>query len=288
VRRLLGVLRRRALGLGALAAVGAVAAALATLPSASGAFTARIANSADTATTAKYFRCTDALAQDAASAVFQWPLSDAAGAAGPADISGQGHPGTYQGTVTTTSAAPLACPRDGGTAWSLDGATTYADYAVQQTNPQVFTIEIWFRTTVAGGKLIGFGASATGANSTYDRHLFLTTTGAVVFGVYSSGAHTVTSAASGYNDGKWHYAAATLSSAGMALYVDGKAAVTNPTTAAESGTGYWRVGYDSISTTWSTPQTRTFFTGDLRYAAVYSTALTAAQITAHWAAGTGT
>ncbi|GAA2750661.1 LamG domain-containing protein [Amnibacterium kyonggiense] len=286
MRSLRAELRGRALGLGALAAAGLLGLALTAVPGASGGYSAKLTNGADTATTAKYFLCSDALAQDQASALFQWPLNDAAGSAGPADISGQGHTGAYQGTVTTNASTPISCPRDGGTAWTLDGATNYADYPVQQTNPQVFTVEIWFRTTVAGGKLIGFGANATGANTTYDRHVFLAANGSLVFGVYSGGAHTVSSPGP-YNDGRWHYAAATLSSAGMALSVDGRSAVTGTTTVAENGSGYWRVGYDSISTTWSSPQTKTYFTGDLRYAAVYTTALTSSQIAAHWAAGVG-
>jgi len=74
----------------------------------------------------------------------------------------------------------------------------------------------------------------------------------------------------------------------MTLYVDGVAVGTNPNTAAEAGTGYWRVGYDSISTSWTSPAVSGYFKGRLRYAAVYTSALTAQQIGAHWGAGSGT
>lgn len=258
--------------------------ALAT-PGAFGGYSAAITNSTDSAGTASAFQCTSALAPDSASALFQWPLSDPAGSTSVADISGSAHAGVYQGTTTTDSSAPMACPRDPGTSWALDGATQSAYYNAPQTNPQVFTVEIWFRTTVAGGKLIGFGTTKTGGSSQYDRHLYINSSGQVVFGVYSSTAHAVTSPAT-YTDGAWHSAAGTLSSAGMVLYVDGVQVASDPSsTAAENATGYWRVGYDTIGGVWPNAPASAYFKGRLRYAAVYTTALTAAQIKAHDAAG---
>ncbi len=257
-------------------------------PTASGAYLARITNSTDSAATAPWFQCSAALGQDKASALFQWPLADAAGATTVADISGGSHAGTYQGTTTTDATTPLACPRDGGTAWSLDGSTESANYPVKQTNPQVFTIEIWFRTTFPQGKLIGYAATQLGGGAQYDRHLYIDRNGRVEFGIYSGATHTVI-APSVVTDGMWHQAAATLSSAGMVLYVDGRLAASDPTlTAAEAFNGYWRVGYDSINGAWPNYPVSGYFKGSMRYVAVYTTALSAAQIADHWGAGSGT
>lgn len=283
MRRLLGALRRRRLVLGGAAAAALLAAVAGTTPGAFGAYTATIKNSTDTAASAPYFRCVDALAADKGSALFQWSLGDATGATVATDISGQNHPGAYQGTTTADSSTPMGCPRDPGTAMRFNGTSTYVDYATQQTNPQTFTLEVDFQTTVKGGKLIGFGTAATGASGQYDRHLYISSTGAVVFGVYNGGYKTLTSPLATYADGKWHTAAVTFSpSTGATLYVDGKAVKTDATsTTAESTNGYWRVGYDTLGGSWPNAPANPYFTGRMRYAAVYTTVLSAAQIAAH-------
>ena len=66
---------------------------------------------------------------------------------------------------------------------------------------------------------------------------------------------------------------ATQGSDGMKLYVDGQLVGTNPQTAAQNYTGYWRVGGDS---TWDS--TSTYLAGTIDEAAVYSTVLTAQQV----------
>lgn len=286
MNRAVRFLRKRASAIGALAATGLLALTLGTVPSASGAFTATTTDSTDIARTATYFHCQDALSADAGSALFQWPLSDASGSTTAADISGKNHSGTYPSAITTSTASPIACPRDGGSAWQSDGSTGFASYPTQQTNPTTFTIEIWFRTSVAGGKLIGFG-TGTGTSGQYDRHLYIDKNGAVVLGVYANAIKTVKSAATGYADGSWHYAAGSLSSAGLSLTVDAAAPVTDPSvTTAENDTGYWKVGSDTLGGSWPNVATGAF-TGSLRYAAVYSSALPATQIGAHRAAGIG-
>lgn len=122
----------------------------------------------------------------------------------------------------------------------------------------MFTIEVWFKTAVAGGKLLGFAGSPTGQSTTYDRHLFLNNTGNLVFGVYPGAVKVVVSPKT-YTDNTWHHAAATLSAGGMQLYVDGAqvAADTNTTTA-QAFTGYWRAGYDNL-TSWGTNTPTNFY-----------------------------
>ena len=271
-----------------IAAAGAALLALAGIavatPGAFGGYSAVIRNSVDTAGTANYFQCSSALSADSAAALLQWPLSDASGSTSAADVSGKGHPGTYSGTMTASTPTPVACPRDPGSAWLLDGSAQTALYPTQLTGPNTFSIEIWFRTTVAGGKLIGFGTT-TGQSAQYDRHLYLDRNGAVVFGVYANAIRTLQTSGTNYADGRWHSAVGTLSSAGMALYVDGATVASDAsTTSAESDTGYWKVGYDTLGGSWPNVATPSF-TGSLRYAAVYTTALTAAQVKAHDAAG---
>ena len=253
-------------------------------PTTSSALTAKITNN-DTAATAPYFTC--AAATVAATAFFVYPLADTTTSAGAsaADISGNVRNGSYNGTDAHSTSK--ACNRDTGGSVVLSGTTSYISTpaSASVTNPTIFTEEIWFKTTTGGGRLIGFGNAQTGTSSQYDRHLYLTNSGQVVFGVYSGAVYTAVSPAT-YLDGLWHQAAATLSASGMVLYVDGAQVATNTgTTTAENHSGYWRVGFDSISGWGTTQPTNFYFTGSLAWASVYTSALTAAQIKNLYVAG---
>src|SRR5205085_2806673 len=84
--------------------------------------------------------------------------------------------------------------------------------------PQVFSVEAWFKTTsTSGGKIIGYGNNTTGDSSNYDRHVYMTNDGKLVFGVYNNGVYTVSSSAA-YNDGAWHQVVGTLGAYGQAVW----------------------------------------------------------------------
>ncbi|KIQ05758.1 LamG domain-containing protein [Curtobacterium poinsettiae] len=250
------------------------------------AFSARVTNSTNTAATAPYFTCTGAVGADTANALFAYRLTEASGSKTATDWSGRGSNGTYQGTMTATTPSPNACPRDSGSAYALNGSTSYVSTPRSVANPTTFSEEVWFRTTVAGGMLIGFGSSQTGASSQHDRKLYLTTTGQLAFGTYTGSATQVLTSPRSYTDGSWHHVVTTMSPTnGMRLSVDGKLVASNAAfTTAENFTGYFRIGYDVVSG-WPGASSNPYFTGSMRYAAVYSTELTASQIAAHAAAG---
>lgn len=273
----------------ALAVAVALGAAVAGLvPGASGGYTARITNSTNTAASAPYFTCAGAATADRATAVLQYPLTDAAGSLTVTDASGNSNTGTYRGSVTT-AAAPGACARDGGTAYVLDGTSSYITTTTQYTNPSVFTLEAWFKTSVPSGKVIQFGGSQNGTAGSYDRQLYLTTAGALTFGCYNGGYKVVASPGN-VADGTWHHVIATLAPAGnanpgMRLYLDGALVASNATyTAAESISGYWRVGYGATGA-WPNVGTNGYFTGAMRHIGIYSVAFTPAQVAAHYGAG---
>ena len=80
---------------------------------------------------------------------------------------------------------------------------------------------------------------------------------------------------SAYNNNQWHMVTATMSSAGMRLYVDGNLVGSRAdTTAGEAYLGYWRVGGDVLSGWPNAPSTRNF-AGRVDEVAVYPTALVA-------------
>jgi large repetitive protein len=199
------------------------------------------------------------------------------------DSSSPPHDGVYQGGVTFGVAGPTDCGLVPGIA--LNGSSGYVSNANVVTSPATFSLDIWFKTTTKdGGRLIGFGSSITGASGNYDRHIYMANSGQIYFGV--SFNQTIHSTAS-YNDGLWHEATATIGSAGMRLYIDGTLVASNAsvTASAQTYSGSWRVGYDSLGG-WSAHPTSNFFGGSVAEASVYGYQLSAAQVAAHYAAAT--
>jgi hypothetical protein len=209
-----------------------------------------------------------------------WSLGEATGSTGYADLGGNDlvvGSGVTRGAGGAISGDPDPAATFGGTSASL----TAAQKQVQA--PNVFTLEAWFRTSSAtGGKIIGFGNSNTGASSTYDRHVYMDAAGRVLFGVNWLNNRRTIFTGTGLNDGAYHHVVATMSGAGMRLYVDGTLRSSDATVVAGPNYyGYWRVGGDA---TWSGAD---YFTGRIDEVAVYPTALTAQQVAGHHALGTG-
>ena len=120
---------------------------------------------------------------------------------------------------------------------------------------------------------MGLGDSATGNSYFTDRTLTLEGNGAVTF---NANGVSVTSSTTGYNNGAWHMAAASLGPSGMRVYVDGALRASNAgTTTGQNYTGFWRLGGDNV-----------YFPGSLDEAAVFLSELTAARVLAHYTAGT--
>ncbi|MFS0728979.1 LamG domain-containing protein [Curtobacterium sp. 1P10AnD] len=249
------------------------------------AFGAKITNDTDTAGTAPYFTCSAAVGADTANAVFAYRLGEASGSTVATDWSGKGQNGAYQGSVAAVAPSPNACPRDAGTAYQLNGSTSFVSTPTRYTNPTTFSTEVWFRSTVAGGMLVGFGSNQITTSGQHDRQVYLNTAGQLVFGSYNGTTQVVTSPKA-YTDGAWHHVVATMSaSTGMKLYADGALVASNAAyTTPENYAGYWRIGYDTVSG-WPGQPSNFFFTGQMRYAAVYSTVLSATQVANHATAG---
>ncbi|MER5928821.1 DNRLRE domain-containing protein [Streptomyces sp. NPDC002054] len=164
-------------------------------------------------------------------------------------------------------------------------AKVYSDRRTQVGGS--YTLETWVKTgTTRGGKLLGFGNNQDRGSSQYDKHLYMTNDGRIVFGVYTGATRTITTGGTDrYNDNTWHHVVATQGPGGMALYVDGVQKGTLNVTAHENFAGFWRVGGDSLGG-WPERPTSEFFAGQLDETAVYPTVLTPAQVQAHHALAT--
>lgn len=280
-------LRRRAAG--AVVLVVLVAAASVEAGKLTGALFQDSRSSPSTLSTRPYFTCSGAVLAAVPLPYLYYKFDETSGTTAT-DSSGNSRPGVYNGTITE-SVTPAACVLEtANTAVTLNGTTGYVGRSTSLSAPNTFTLEVWFKTaTTTGGKLMGFGSLATGASTTasIDRHMYLTNAGKVVFGVHpSAGIVTVISPLS-YNDNTWHQATATLSTAGLNLYLDGSVVATS--TAATTGhaqTAFLRIGYDTIGASWPNNPTSAFLAATIDDAAFYNTtALTATTIANHYLAG---
>ncbi|GAB3174355.1 hypothetical protein GCM10027059_46410 [Myceligenerans halotolerans] len=178
-----------------------------------------------------------------------------------------------------TDSSDTAVTTDG----TIDSRSWTSDTA--RPGPQTFSVETWFRTTTPGGKLVGFGNSGSrSTSSSYDRHLYLDSTGKLVLGVYPGAVRTIVSPTA-VTDGEWHHAAGTLGTDGLRLYLDGELVATDTdATSAQSYNGYWRVGGDNLNG-WSPSSPTRDFTGDIDEVAVYEHVLTPEQVSLHHLVG---
>ncbi len=129
---------------------------------------------------------------------------------------------------------------------------------------------------------MGFSDTQTGsANRSWDRVLYVTDYGQLVFGV-NPGRVSYVYSKNQVNDNTWHLATATISGAGMKLYLDG--ALIDSDSAVTTGKnydGYFRVGDNELQGFPAAPSTD-FFGGSLANAAVFGSVLSPAQISDHY------
>ena len=220
--------------------------------------------------------------------VLHWRLGDAARPLA-ADSSARKNAGlAFGGTAVGFGAAGAVA---GNTAITVNGSTGYVSSSTKQPAPSSFSVEAWFKTTsTRGGKIIGFGDRQGGINSNgspamsglYDKHIYLTNDGRLVFGVWAGFADTLTSSKA-YNNGQWHHVVGSQGPLGMTLYIDGARVASNSQTKNLSYSGYWRIGGDNLSG-WPNRPTSNYFAGTIDEAAVYDHALSLTSVRNHYAA----
>ena len=210
-----------------------------------------------------------------------WPLNEASGTT----------------AINRSAANDLTLPSNatrnvpgiaGSTATTFPGNNTLGSTSGSiQTGPQVFSLEAWFNTTTnAGGKIVGFGNAASGVSSSYDRNIYMTNSGQLVFGIYDGSTRVLTSPLA-YRDGNWHHVVGTFANGALVLYLDGQQVATRTDAGTAQGyDGYWRVGGDNLNSWPSTPSSRAL-AGTLDEVAVYPTVLSAQAVSQHYTLGTG-
>ena len=203
-----------------------------------------------------------------------WRVDETTGSTAK-DTSPNAQDGQYAGGETLGQASPVT---DAGKAVTFNGSDGTLASKASFDNPTVYSQEAWFNTTTTnGGKIIGFGNTQSGTSSSYDRHVYMETSGQLTFGTWTGQTNLATSP-NRYNDGKWHQVVATQGADGMKLFVDGQLVATNGQTQAQAYTGFWRVGGD---TNWCC---QAWFAGSIDEVAVYDSVLSPARVLAHYQA----
>lgn len=224
----------------------------------------------------------DCFHRDPAGAVLAWDFAEKNGTR-VADASGHGTDGFFANAGATRVDGECAANPFIHLTASGDG------YAVTDTAvaaPNVFTISAWFRTDVAGGRVLGFGSDQSIASSYRDRHLFVDTGGLLRFGAEESGSQfkfAVTSSGR-VDDGQWHHAVATFTPGSMVLYVDGqRQGSRTDARSLRQYDGFWRVGRQSLAG-WANSGAYAF-DGDVDTVRVYDRVVDATAVAAEYAAG---
>ena len=213
--------------------------------------------------------------------VLAWDFAEKEGSV-VRDSSGNGADGTFIGASGRVDGDCAANP------WSTYSGAGSDDYAVtdqQSAGPQVFSIEVWFRTSDrTGGRVFGFTSDTAPASTYRDRHLYVDSGGGLRFGVQGTNLFNFTVGGVDVADGTWHHAVATFQSRSMTLYVDGQQRERRTdAVAARQYDGHWRTGRGTLA---GWPDAGAFgFSGDIDSAKVYDRVLDAGAVAERYAAG---
>ena len=214
-----------------------------------------------------------------------WRLGEGSGAAAAVNQVNSG-PGSYN-SVTLGSSGEFP----DATAASFNGSSSVVQLPSGRVDGLTNgSISLWFKTSTAGGVLLGTSQSAIGAGTTsggYTPLLYVGNDGKLHGTFWGSLATAAMASPATVDNGGWHLATLTASSTADSagnyqyLYLDGKdiassastpSATSQPDTYAGAGFigGSWPDEADSSSTSTGTAQ---YFNGQISDVAVYRTAL---------------
>lgn len=277
------VQRTASLG-GGLAIVVAAGVAVSGTHAATAAFTSRALTGSNTWTVAKA-TSQPYSAQVLIDAPYAYYQVDEASGAVAADSSGNARPGSFAAVAAYRQVNGL--PRNAGYAVELGGAGRLVAGGPALSDPNTYSLELWFKTTTtAGGKLIGFESSRDATSLFSDRHVFMRTDGRLEYGDWmGSGKEKTITTRQAYNNGGWHHLVLTASPKGnrqdAVIYVDGQEMASGKTTETNEYDGWWRVGSGSAPVLTDYPGSA--FAGSIDQVAIYRTELSAARVENHWA-----
>lgn len=219
----------------------------------------------------------------APSAVLAWDFAEKGGRE-LVDASGHGRDGVLADQSPRTNGSCSENPYVTFAATDGDGGA--ARTTTPESAPQTFALEVWFRTDVARGKVIGFAQTASGYPGAYDRQIYVGADGRLVFGVWETPQSVAVQTTTRVDDGRWHHAVGQFAPGKLELWLDGqRAAARSDVATAVQYNGHWRLGYGPLDSSWPNIPATSYFTGDVDTVRVHDQVLGAATIAAHAAAG---
>ncbi|MFN7308211.1 MAG: LamG-like jellyroll fold domain-containing protein [Acetobacteraceae bacterium] len=178
------------------------------------------------------------------------------------DLSGSGNHGTLTGNTAFQDSA-----------LAFDGSSNITTTTLV-SNPQSFSIGIWFRTSAPSGrKLIGLESSQVGGSGSYDRHFYVDTTGQLRWGVWSPGSSTFLYG--NVTDNQWRYAVVSFNNGATLNSMNGLV-VGNVAAVSQPFDGYWRIAGQSLNF-WPSASAG-FFIGQIAGVEIYNRPLATAEI----------
>jgi hypothetical protein len=178
------------------------------------------------------------------------------------DLSGSAN----HGTLTSNTAFQ-------DSALAFDGSSNITTTTLF-SNPQSFSIGIWFRTFAPSGrKLVGLESSQIGGSGSYDRHFYVDTAGQLRWGVWSPGSSTFLYG--NVTDNQWRYAVVSFNN-GATLHSMNGLVVGNVTAVSQPYDGYWRIAGQSLNF-WPSASAG-FFIGQIAGVEIYNRPLAAGEI----------
>ncbi len=193
-----------------------------------------------------------------------WKMEDLGTTA--ADSSGNNDTGTLSSVTTNATPGPFACANTHPAMTFSTAGNSKITTATSAVAPTVYSQVVMFKTTAVSTLLLGY----TDNGGNHDRELLISNSGHLVGRIYNvSLADQMITSSSPVNDGNWHIAVLSESSAGMYLYVDGALVASNSSyTTPQSYTGSWTIGGESNAGS---------FNGQIAEVAITSTGLNALQ-----------
>jgi RHS repeat-associated protein len=155
-----------------------------------------------------------------------WRLGETTGTSA-ADISGNAHTGTYQGTGGYTLGQPSALvPSTDDKSVKFLGTTGYVDGgSVGAGQSSTFSIEAWVKTNQSSGTVgyfVSEGRSVVSNNPVEGLTLSSTFTKAIFTIRDDAGTQIVVTGTTTVNDNVWHHIVGVRNGTTLSLYVDGK------------------------------------------------------------------
>jgi hypothetical protein len=208
-------------------------------------------------------------------------------AADPASYPGSGT--TWTDLSTNAYATTLVgAPAFNSTYFTFDGTTEYVD-TNQSLASESFSVGAWFRSSVAGIKMIL--SKETTAGNPWNYRVWLN--GGQLVGDMSQAPATqasLVSSLTNYNNGSWYLVMFTRNDSNWYLYVNGLQIATraDPYTGSVTNAQELWIGRSAFTQSGASPSGSYQYTGDIGQVFIYNDVLTSAEILQNYNATKGT